>query len=206
MFLWDLASGGSEAWRIGSAGVITPRRPSGSAACPSCASHTRSPTQPHHQHHCCASCRRFASLFSTAAVYSTVTPARCCAIPEHPLKRPIQPLNTPPNTTPEVPPGRKHVVVRYALISPRLLLAERADVLSGFKKGVNRATTQVMMKTGHVERTNDRDFETELRRYRTMETAANKLQKEAKGYLDSLRGWWTGRNDCGSSADGEIQL
>lgn len=67
-------------------------------------------------------------------------------------------------------------------------------MLSGFKKGVNRATTQVMMKTGHVERTNDRDFETELRRYRTMETAANKLQKEAKGYLDSLRGWWTGRN------------
>ncbi|EON66507.1 protein hob3 [Coniosporium apollinis CBS 100218] len=44
-----------------------------------------------------------------------------------------------------------------------------------------------MMKTGHVEKTNDRDFETELRRYRTMETAANKLQKEAKGYLDSLR-------------------
>ena len=43
------------------------------------------------------------------------------------------------------------------------------------------------MKTGHVEKTNDRDFETELRRYRTMETAANKLQKEAKGYLDSLR-------------------
>lgn len=25
-------------------------------------------------------------------------------------------------------------------------------------------------------------------RYRTMETAANRLQKEAKGYLDSLRG------------------
>lgn len=26
------------------------------------------------------------------------------------------------------------------------------------------------------------------RRYKTMEGAANKLQKEAKGYLDSLRG------------------
>lgn len=26
------------------------------------------------------------------------------------------------------------------------------------------------------------------RRYRTMESAANRLQKEAKGYLDSLRG------------------
>merc|ERR1712098_276917 len=58
---------------------------------------------------------------------------------------------------------------------------------AGFKKNVDRAATQVMMKTGQVEKTNDRDFETELRRYRTMETAATKLQKEAKGYLDSLR-------------------
>ncbi|BDD61991.1 BAR adaptor protein Hob3 [Monascus purpureus] len=58
---------------------------------------------------------------------------------------------------------------------------------AGFKKNVNRATTQVMMKTGHVERTNDRDYEIEERRYRTMETAATRLQKEARGYLDSLR-------------------
>ncbi|KAK4983028.1 BAR adaptor protein Hob3 [Elasticomyces elasticus] len=58
---------------------------------------------------------------------------------------------------------------------------------AGFKKNVNRATTQVMMKTGHVEKTNDRDYEVEERRYRTMENAANRLQKEAKGYLDSLR-------------------
>ncbi|OAL30652.1 protein hob3 [Fonsecaea nubica] len=41
--------------------------------------------------------------------------------------------------------------------------------------------------TGQVERTNDRDYEVEERRYRTMESAANRLQKEAKGYLDSLR-------------------
>jgi bridging integrator 3 len=39
----------------------------------------------------------------------------------------------------------------------------------GFKKGFNRATTQVMMKAGQVERTNDRDYEVEERRYRTME-------------------------------------
>lgn len=58
---------------------------------------------------------------------------------------------------------------------------------AGFKKVANRATTQVMMKTGHVEKTNDRDYEVEERRYRTMESAANRLQKEAKGYLDSLR-------------------
>ena len=34
---------------------------------------------------------------------------------------------------------------------------------TGFKKNVNRATTQVMMKTGHVEKTNDRDYEVEER-------------------------------------------
>jgi bridging integrator 3 len=45
-----------------------------------------------------------------------------------------------------------------------------------------------MMKTGHVEKTINRDYEIEERRFRTMESAANRLQKEAKGYLDSLRG------------------
>jgi hypothetical protein len=35
--------------------------------------------------------------------------------------------------------------------------------VAGFKKNVNRATTQVMMKTGHVEKTNDRDYEVEER-------------------------------------------
>lgn len=59
---------------------------------------------------------------------------------------------------------------------------------SGFKKAVNRAGTSVMMKTGHVEKTINRDYEIEERRFRTMESAANRLQKEAKGYLDSLRG------------------
>jgi bridging integrator 3 len=58
---------------------------------------------------------------------------------------------------------------------------------SGFKKAVNRAGTTVMMKTGFVEKTVDRDYEIEERRYRTLESAANRLQKEAKGYLDSLR-------------------
>lgn len=45
-----------------------------------------------------------------------------------------------------------------------------------------------MIKAGQVERTNDREYEVEERRYHTMEAAATKLQKEAKGYLDSLRG------------------
>ncbi|KAJ3490700.1 hypothetical protein NLG97_g5731 [Lecanicillium saksenae] len=58
---------------------------------------------------------------------------------------------------------------------------------AGFKKNVNRATTTVMMKTGHVEKTNDRDYEVEERRFKTMEAASLRLQKESKGYLDSLR-------------------
>jgi len=45
----------------------------------------------------------------------------------------------------------------------------------------------MMMKTGFVEKTVDRDYEIEERRFRTLESAANRLQKEAKGYLDSLR-------------------
>ena len=47
--------------------------------------------------------------------------------------------------------------------------AKKASIMSwaGFKKNVNRAATQVMVKTGHVEQT--------------------RLQKESKGYLDSLR-------------------
>ena len=39
-----------------------------------------------------------------------------------------------------------------------------------------------------IEKTNDRDYKVEERRFRTMEAPATKLQKEAKGYLDALRG------------------
>ncbi|KAK4937425.1 BAR adaptor protein Hob3 [Elasticomyces elasticus] len=55
---------------------------------------------------------------------------------------------------------------------------------------------------GHVERTNDRDYEVEERRFRTMESAANRLQKEAKGYLDSLRG----ENQLRTTPDFEPEL
>lgn len=58
---------------------------------------------------------------------------------------------------------------------------------SGFKKNVNRATTQVMMKAGRVDKTSDRDYEIEERRYRYLESAANRMQRESKAYLDSLR-------------------
>ncbi|KAG5438699.1 hypothetical protein PCANB_002419 [Pneumocystis canis] len=58
---------------------------------------------------------------------------------------------------------------------------------TGFKKAVNRAGTHVMIKAGQVEKTIDRDFDTEERRFRTLEQAVLRLQREAKNYLDSLR-------------------
>ena len=49
------------------------------------------------------------------------------------------------------------------------------------------------MDTLDMDTTEKRKMETYekiLRRYRTLESAATRLQKEAKGYLDSLRGMY----------------
>ena len=57
----------------------------------------------------------------------------------------------------------------------------------GLKKAINRAGTQVMLKTGHIEQTIDKEFEFEEKRYRMMETNSLKLQKQLRSYLESLR-------------------
>src|ERR1700753_3526475 len=85
----------------------------------------------------------------------------------------------------------KHSTCRGQVRQHPVVPAGVTKLIIGFKKTVGRATTQVMMKAGQVEKTNDRDFETELRRYRTMEQASNKLLKETKGWLDSVRGSYT---------------
>lgn len=56
---------------------------------------------------------------------------------------------------------------------------------SGFKKAVNRAGMSVTVK--NVDKTIDKDFDIEERRYKTLKTAGQNLQKASKGYLDSLR-------------------
>ncbi|ORY53983.1 putative RVS161-protein [Leucosporidium creatinivorum] len=58
---------------------------------------------------------------------------------------------------------------------------------NGLKKAVNRAGTNVMMKTGQVERTDDTVFKREEAMYRTMEKNTSALHKEAKAYLDAVR-------------------
>ncbi|KAG8778644.1 hypothetical protein FRC16_003778 [Serendipita sp. 398] len=59
--------------------------------------------------------------------------------------------------------------------------------MSCFKKGLSRTGTTLMQKTGQVERTIDREFTEEETKYKTYEKEVEKLQKEAKAYLDSMR-------------------
>lgn len=58
---------------------------------------------------------------------------------------------------------------------------------SGFKKAVSRATTTVMMSAGAIEKTEDKEFDEQERRFKTFESKVEKLHKEAKGYLDAVR-------------------
>ncbi|CAX40575.1 amphiphysin-like lipid raft protein, putative [Candida dubliniensis CD36] len=55
----------------------------------------------------------------------------------------------------------------------------------GFKKAINRAGAAVTVKD--VDKTMDKDFDVEERRYKTLKTAGTNLQKAAKGYLDNIR-------------------
>ncbi|KAL6940075.1 hypothetical protein ACO0QE_003959 [Hanseniaspora vineae] len=56
---------------------------------------------------------------------------------------------------------------------------------TGFKKAINRAGNSVMIKD--VDKTVDKEYDTEERRYKVLERTGGALQKEAKGFLDSLR-------------------
>ncbi|EGF82066.1 hypothetical protein BATDEDRAFT_18962 [Batrachochytrium dendrobatidis JAM81] len=58
---------------------------------------------------------------------------------------------------------------------------------NGFVKAVNRATTTVMQSAGAVEKTIDKEYEAEERRFKNMESKVERLHKEAKGYLDAVR-------------------
>lgn len=59
--------------------------------------------------------------------------------------------------------------------------------MKGFTKAFNRASTSLLQATGAIEKTVDKDFDDEVRRYRSLESRLERLHKEAKGYLDALR-------------------
>lgn len=55
----------------------------------------------------------------------------------------------------------------------------------GFKKAVSRAGASVAVK--EVDKTIDKDFDVEERRYKTLKTNGLSIQTATKGYLDSVR-------------------
>ncbi|CAG8518561.1 15253_t:CDS:2 [Acaulospora morrowiae] len=58
---------------------------------------------------------------------------------------------------------------------------------SGFKKKIDRTGTKISQKIGTIEKTVDKNFEEEERRFKSLESKSEKLHKEAKGYITSLR-------------------
>ena len=52
---------------------------------------------------------------------------------------------------------------------------------------MDRVGTTLMQKTGVIEKTVDKEFDDEERRFRNLEQKVDKLTHEAKGYLDAVR-------------------
>ncbi|KAI3623180.1 hob3 [Malassezia furfur] len=57
----------------------------------------------------------------------------------------------------------------------------------GFKKSINRAGTQLMQKTGQLERSDDSRFKEEEQKYREFEKHTTALLKNSREYLDAIR-------------------
>lgn len=57
---------------------------------------------------------------------------------------------------------------------------------TGFRKAINRAGAKVKIKTGHIDRSTDLEFDYQEKRYRAMEKASWRLHKELRNYKDSL--------------------
>ena len=57
----------------------------------------------------------------------------------------------------------------------------------GLKKSINRAGTQLMQKTGQLERSDDSRFKEEEHKYREFERHASALLKSSRDYLDAIR-------------------
>ncbi|KAF9333519.1 Bridging integrator 3 [Podila minutissima] len=72
---------------------------------------------------------------------------------------------------------------------------------SGFKKNLNRATTSVMSKTGNMDRTTDREFEEEEKRFKNLQSKAEKLHKEANGYAAAVRNMTASQLKIASTID-----
>lgn len=57
---------------------------------------------------------------------------------------------------------------------------------SGFKKAINRAGNQVLLKAGQIDETVDLEFDYEEKRYKAMEKSSEKLYKDLRRYREVL--------------------
>ncbi|KNE54395.1 hypothetical protein AMAG_00369 [Allomyces macrogynus ATCC 38327] len=76
----------------------------------------------------------------------------------------------------------------------------------GFTKAVNRAGTSILQSAGAIEKTTDREFEEEERRFRSLEAKVTRLHKEAKGYLDALRAMSLAQTRMGATIEGYYDM
>ncbi|KAF9997413.1 hypothetical protein BGZ80_010529 [Entomortierella chlamydospora] len=58
---------------------------------------------------------------------------------------------------------------------------------AGLKKNLNRAATSVKSRTGHMDRSMDREFEEEEKRAKVLESKAELLHKQANSYAKAMR-------------------
>ncbi|GAA6062295.1 hypothetical protein JCM10212_004383 [Sporobolomyces blumeae] len=72
---------------------------------------------------------------------------------------------------------------------------------SGFKKAASRAGTQLSMKVGSVERTDDSTFKVEDEKFKVLEKNSTALHKEAKAYLDAVRSVSASSTRIGTTLD-----
>ncbi|KAF9422525.1 hypothetical protein BGZ76_003771 [Entomortierella beljakovae] len=58
---------------------------------------------------------------------------------------------------------------------------------SGLKKNFTKASTSVKARTGHLDRTGDREFEDEEKRAEALKSRAEHLHRQANGYAKAMR-------------------
>lgn len=73
---------------------------------------------------------------------------------------------------------------------------------SGFKKALNRAGNQVLLKAGHIDESVDIEYEYAEKRFRAMELALTLLHKDLKSYKESLRTLATAQAAVGDALAG----
>lgn len=73
---------------------------------------------------------------------------------------------------------------------------------SGFKKAINRAGNQVLLKAGQIDETVDLEFDYEEKRYRSMEKSSEKLFKELRHYKETLGTLATAQLNLGDTLAG----